>query len=88
MGKIFGLKRDEVTRGSRKLHNDELQNLYSSPNIIKTNKSINKMGVEFSTHGEDEKHVDNLVGRPEGKISFRRTQQRCEQNLADLRKTR
>jgi hypothetical protein len=33
--RIFGPKRDEVTRGSRKLHNEELQNLYSSPNIIR-----------------------------------------------------
>jgi hypothetical protein len=33
--RIFGLKRDEVTRGWRKLHNEELQNLYSSPNIIR-----------------------------------------------------
>jgi hypothetical protein len=33
--KIFGLKRDEVTGEWRKLHNEELHNLYSSPNIIK-----------------------------------------------------
>jgi acyl-coenzyme A synthetase/AMP-(fatty) acid ligase len=36
---IFGLKRDEVTRGWRKLHNEELHNLYSSPNIIRMIKS-------------------------------------------------
>jgi hypothetical protein len=33
--KIFGLKRDEVTGEWRKLHNEELHNLYSSSNIIK-----------------------------------------------------
>jgi hypothetical protein len=33
--RIFGSKRDEVTRGWRKLHNDELHNLYSSPGIIR-----------------------------------------------------
>jgi len=33
--RIFGPKRDEVTRGWRKLHNKEPNNLYSSPNIIR-----------------------------------------------------
>jgi hypothetical protein len=33
--RIFGLKRDEVTGGWRKLHNEELHNLYSSPSIIR-----------------------------------------------------
>jgi hypothetical protein len=33
---IFGLKKDEVTGGWRKLHNEELCNLYSSPSIITT----------------------------------------------------
>jgi hypothetical protein len=33
--RIFGPKRDEVTGGWRKLHNEELQNLYSSPSIIR-----------------------------------------------------
>jgi hypothetical protein len=36
---IFGPKRDEVTGGWRKLHNEELHNLYSSPSIIRTIKS-------------------------------------------------
>jgi hypothetical protein len=33
--RIFGRKRDEVTGGWRKLHNEELHNLYSSPSIIR-----------------------------------------------------
>jgi hypothetical protein len=37
--KIFGPKRDEVTGGWRKLHNEELHNLYSSPSIIRMIKS-------------------------------------------------
>jgi hypothetical protein len=37
--RIFGPKRDEVTGGWRKLLNEELLNLYSSPNIIRTMKS-------------------------------------------------
>jgi hypothetical protein len=37
--RIFGPKRDGVTGGWRKLHNEELQNLYSSPSIIRNVKS-------------------------------------------------
>jgi hypothetical protein len=33
--RIFGPKRDEVTGGWRKLHNEELHNVYSSPSIIR-----------------------------------------------------
>jgi hypothetical protein len=33
--RIFGSKRDEVTGGCRKLHNEELHNLYSSPSVIR-----------------------------------------------------
>jgi hypothetical protein len=36
--RIFGPKWDEVTGGWRKLNNEELRNLYSSPNIIRMNK--------------------------------------------------
>jgi hypothetical protein len=37
--RIFGPKRDEVTREWRKLHNEELRDLYSSPSIIRIIKS-------------------------------------------------
>jgi hypothetical protein len=37
---IFGLRREEVTGGCRKLHNEELHNLYSSSNIIRMIKSM------------------------------------------------
>jgi hypothetical protein len=33
--RIFGLKRDEETGGWRRLHNEELHNLYSSPSTIR-----------------------------------------------------
>jgi hypothetical protein len=38
--RIFGPQRDEVTGGWRKLHNEALHNLYSSPSIIGRNKSM------------------------------------------------
>jgi PAS domain-containing protein len=37
--RIFGLKRDEVTGGRRKLYNEELHDLYTSPSIIRMIKS-------------------------------------------------
>jgi hypothetical protein len=37
--RIFGPKKDEVTGGWRKLHNEELHNLYTPPSIIRTIKS-------------------------------------------------
>jgi hypothetical protein len=37
--RIFGTKREEVAESSRSLHNDELHNLYASPNIIRVIKS-------------------------------------------------
>jgi hypothetical protein len=39
LGGIFGPKRDEVTGELRKLHNEELNDLYCSPNIIRVIKS-------------------------------------------------
>jgi hypothetical protein len=39
LSRIFGPKRDEMTGGWRKLHNEELHNLYSSPSIIRKIKS-------------------------------------------------
>jgi hypothetical protein len=41
--RIFGPKRDEVTGVGRKLHNEELHNLYSSPSIIRMIKSRRSM---------------------------------------------
>jgi hypothetical protein len=37
--RIFGPKRDEMTGGWRKLHNEELRDLYSSPSIIRIIRS-------------------------------------------------
>jgi len=39
LGRVFGPKRDEVTGEWRKLHNEELDDLYCSPNIVRVIKS-------------------------------------------------
>jgi hypothetical protein len=39
LGRIFGPKRDDVTGGWRKLHNEDLHDLYSSPSLITMDKS-------------------------------------------------
>jgi hypothetical protein len=44
--RLFGLKSDEVTKGRRKLHNEELHSLYSSPSIISMTKSKRMRGAE------------------------------------------
>jgi hypothetical protein len=46
---IFGPKRDEVTGDWRKLHNEELRNLYSSPNII-TSRTIKSRRMSWTGH--------------------------------------
>jgi hypothetical protein len=65
--RIFGPKRDEVAGEWRKLHNEELHNLYSSPDIIRqVEVKANEVGGARSTHGRGEKSVQGLVGKPEG----------------------
>jgi hypothetical protein len=53
--RIFGPKRDEVLGGCRKLHNEELHNLYSSPNTDNYNDEVkeDEMGRACSTKGGD-----------------------------------
>jgi hypothetical protein len=62
---IFGPKRDELTGGWRKLHN-ELHKLYSSPNIIRIFKSRRMIGtVNVARMLAQGKAYGILVGKPE-----------------------
>jgi hypothetical protein len=51
--RIFGPKRDEVMGGWRKLQNEELQNLYSSPSIIRIIIKEGEMGRACSMNGKE-----------------------------------
>jgi hypothetical protein len=71
--RIFGPKRDEVMGGWRKLHNEELHNLYTSPSVIRTFKSMRMRWAEYITQiGEKRNAYIILVGKPEGKRPLRR----------------
>jgi hypothetical protein len=64
--RINGPKRDEVTGGRRKLHNEELHNLYPSPNIIRMIKSRRmKWAWRVARMGEKRNTYIILVGKPE-----------------------
>jgi len=67
--RIFGPTRSEVTREWRQLHNDELNDLYFSPNIVRVIKSRRMRWVGHVAHMGERRGVHRvLVGKPEGKI--------------------
>jgi hypothetical protein len=85
--RIFGPKRDEVTGEWRKLHNEELHNLYSSPDVIKQVKSRRmRWAGHVARMGEDRKVYKVLVGKPEGRRPLGRPRRRWEDGIRmDLR---
>jgi hypothetical protein len=76
--RIFGPKRDEVTGKWRKLHNEELRDLYSSPSIIRIIKSRR---IRWADHvarmGEKRNAYRLLVGKPVRKRPLGRPRRRC-----------
>ena len=79
---IFGPKSDEVTGECRKLHNEELNDLYSSPNIIRVTKSrsfswgwhVARMGVRIGAY-------KFFVGKSKGKRPLGKTRLRWEDDI-------
>jgi hypothetical protein len=80
-------KRDEVTGGWRKLHNEELHNLYSSPSIIRVIESRRMRWVGYAARiGERRNAYRILVEKPEGKRPLGRPRRRWVDNIKiDLR---
>jgi len=80
--RIFGPKRDEVTGVWRKLCNEELNDLYSSPNIVRMIKSRKMRWTEHVARMGEKRGVYRvLVGNPEGKRPIGRPRFRWEDNI-------
>ena len=71
--RIFVPKREEVTREGRKLHNEERNNWYSSPNIVRVIKSRRMSWAgHVARMGRGDACTGFVKGNPEGKSSLRR----------------
>jgi hypothetical protein len=90
--RIFGPKRDEVTGEWRRLHNEELNDLYSSPHsiiiwVIKSRRM--RWAGHVARMGEGRGAYKILVGRPEGRRPLGRPRRRWEDNIKmDLQEVR
>jgi hypothetical protein len=84
--RIFGPKRDEATGEWRKLHIDKLNDLYSSPTIVRVIKSRRVRWAGHVARMRERKGVYRfLVGKPEGKGSLGRPRSSWDYNIkADL----
>ena len=80
--RVFGPKRDEVIGEWRKLHNEELNDLYSLPNVVRVVKSRRMRWVGHVARMGEVRGVHRvLVGMPEGKRPFGRPRCRWEDNI-------
>ena len=80
--RIFWPKKDEVTGELRKLHNEELIDLYCSPNIFRVIKSKRMRWAGYVARmGENRDTYRVFVGKPEGKRPLGRPRRRWEDNI-------
>jgi hypothetical protein len=80
--RIFGPKRDEVTGEWRKLHNEDLHDLYSSPSIIRIMKARRMRRVgHVARMGEERNAYRLLVGKQEGRRPQGRSRYRWLDNI-------
>ena len=83
--RIFGPKRGEVMGEWRKPYNEELNDLYSQPNIVQVINSRMRWVGHAAHMGERRGVYRVLVGKPKGKRPFERPRHRWEDNIkADL----
>ena len=79
--RIFGTRRDEVTAEWRRLHNEELNDLYSSPNNLRVIKSRRmRWAGHVARTGEERAVCMVLVGKPEGRRPLGRPRRRWVDN--------
>jgi len=79
--RIFGPTREEVTGEWRRLHNEELNGLYSSPNIVPVIKSRMRWVGHLARMGEERGVYRVLVGKPEGRRPLGRPRRRWVDNI-------
>ena len=79
--RVFGPKRDEVTGEWRKLHNEDLNDLYSSHNIVRAIKLRMRLVGHVARMGDSRRVYNVLVGKPQGKKPLGRPVRRWDDNI-------
>jgi len=80
--RIFGSRKDEVTGEWKRLHNEELNDLYSSPNIVRVIKSRRMRWAGHVARTVEERGVYRiLLENPEGKRQLGRPRRKWVENI-------